>query len=269
MKVLSLCDGISAGRVALDRLDIPVDKYVAYEIDDSAIKISNYNYPDIIHKGDIKDCEGTDYADFELLLSGTPCQDLSGAKKDRTGLQGEKSSLFFEFVRIKNEMNPKYFLFENVGSMKKEDMNVITKELGVEPVRINSSLVSSALRNRLYWTNLPVSKIEDKGILLQDILESGYTDRKKARALLASDSRPLKDKKRMIHRYRDTGFTTLVFEDKAMSEENCRYMTQIELERCMTFPVGYTQCVKRNQAAFHLGNSWTVDVIVHILKGIK
>ena len=154
--------------------------------------------------------------------------------------------------------------------MKQRDMDIISDLFGVQPIRINSSLVSAALRNRLYWTNIPgVIVPDDKGILLKHILESGYTDRKKARALLASDSRPLRTKHKMIRRYRKTGFTTLIFDDKEMSDENCRYMTQIELERCMTLPVGYTQILKRDDAAYHIGNAWTVDTIAHIFKNLK
>lgn len=197
------------------------------------------------------------------------CQDISQAMKNRQGLKGSKSSLFFEFARVYIEVNPKYFLFENVGGAKKEDIDIISSVLCVDPIRINSSLVSAALRNRLYWTNIKdVEMPKDKNIKLQDVLESGYTDREKARALLSSDSRPLRDKKRMIHRYRNTGFTTLVFDDREMTPENCRYLTQIELERCMNLPVGYTQILKRDQAAFHIGNGWTVDVIAHIFKNI-
>jgi hypothetical protein len=133
-------------------------------------------------------------------------------------------------------------------------------------MRINSSLVSAQLRDRLYWTNIPgVTLPDDKGIKLQDVIESGYTEREKSRALLVSDSRPLKDKKRMWHRFSNTGFTTLVCESKEFCVDNVRYFTQLELERLQTVPVGYTQAVKRDDAADLLGDAWTVDVIAHIL----
>lgn len=266
MNVLSLFDGISCGKIALDRAGIRYDKYYASEIDKYAIKIAMKNHPDIIQLGDVRNVKGEDLPKIDLLMGGSPCQDLSQAMKNRKGLKGSKSSLFFEFVRVYKEVQPKTFLFENVGGAKKEDVDIISEILGVNPIRINSSLVSAALRNRMYWTNIKnVKQPEDKQINLQDVLESGYTDRKKARALLASDSRPLRDKKRMMHRYRNAGFTTLIFDDKDMTPENCRYLTQIELERCMTLPVGYTHILKRNQAALHIGNGWTVDVIAHIL----
>ena len=270
MNVLSLFDGISCGQIALDQLGIKVDSYYASEIDKYAIQITKDNYPNTIHLGDVTQVNGKDLPKIDLLIGGSPCQDLSAAMKNRQGLEGQKSKLFFEFIRVYKELNPKYFLFENVGSMKQEDKDVISKIFETEPIRINSSLVSAALRNRLYWSNIPnKTQPEDKKIKLQDILESGYTNREKARALLSSDSRPLTTKSRMIHRYRSTGFTTLIFEDSNFTEDSCRYMTQTELERCMTVPDGYTKSVSRNQAAHHLGNGWTVEVIKHIFKNMK
>ena len=189
-------------------------------------------------------------------------------KEHRKGLKGDKSILFWEFVRVLEEVKPKYFLLENVARMNIKDKEIITNTLGVEPIRINSRLVSAQLRDRLYWTNIPnVTLPEDKGIKLQDILTSGYTDREKSRALLVSDSRPLTTKSRMLHRYRTTGFTTLVFEEKG-NDESCRYFNQAELERLQTVPEGYTKSLTRNQAANVLGDGWTVDVIAHIFKNL-
>ena len=140
--------------------------------------------------------------------------------------------------------------------------------MGVEPIRINSKLVSAQLRDRLYWTNIPnVTAPKDKGIKLQDILTTGYTDREKARALLVSDSRPLRDKQRMLHRYKSTGFTTIVWDEEG-NDNSIRYMNQTELERCQTVPEGYTKCLTRNEAADVLGDGWTVDVIAHIFRGL-
>lgn len=281
MKVLSLCDGMSCGHIALDRAGVNVDKYFAAEIKEIGIKVTKYNYPDTIHIGDVNKVaynDGilhTEYGDFEtdidIVMFGSPCQTFSVAmKKDlRVGLENkEKSGLFLECYRILKEVNPKYFLMENVARMKRDDMDFITGLMGVEPVRINSKLVSAQLRDRLYWTNIPnVTIPQDKGIILQDILTSGYTDREKARALLVSDSRPLTTKDRMIHRYRSTGFTTLVWEQYG-NDESVRYMNQTELERCQTVPEGYTECLTRNEAADVLGDGWTVDVIAHIFKGL-
>jgi len=179
MKILSLFDGISCARVALDRAGIPVEAYYASEIDKYAIQISQKNYPDIHSVGDVRlvgSFTGTtlNKKPFDLLIGGSPCQDLSIAKANRKGLDGERSGLFWEYVRILNEVKPKYFILENVASMPKEAKDIITETLGVEPIMINASLVSAQNRKRLFWTNIPnVILPEDKGILLRDILECG------------------------------------------------------------------------------------------------
>ena len=167
MKVLSLFDGISCLRVALGTREID---YTAAEIDPNAIKVSKKNYPDIKHIGSVVDVPYI--PDIDLLCGGSPCTDLSVAKKDRKGLEGEHSSLFWEWVRIWKLCKPKYFILENVNSMPKKDRDIITKELGVEPIMIDASLVSAQSRKRLFWTNIPVQGLpEDRKILLKDILQ--------------------------------------------------------------------------------------------------
>ena len=283
MKILSLCDGMSCCHIALDRAGIPVEQYYAAEIKEIGIRVTKDNYPNTIQIGDINKIsyrdgvlytENGDYnvGHIDIVAFGSPCQSFSQAMKThmRVGLEDkQRSGLFLECYRILKEVNPTYFLMENVASMKQEDRNFISKLMGVEPIRINSKLVGPALRDRLYWTNIPnVTQPEDKGITLQSILTSGYTDREKARALLVSDSRPLTDKQRMMHRYRDTGFTTIVWEDKN-DDNSIRYMNQTELERCQNVPDGYTKCLTRNEAANVLGDGWTVDVIAHIFKNLQ
>jgi DNA (cytosine-5)-methyltransferase 3A len=283
MNVLSLCDGMSCGQIALEKNGVKADKYFASEIKDIAIKVAKDNYPNTIHIGDmtkvkyengiLKTEKGEFYVGhIDLLIGGSPCQNLSIAMKKemRLGLKGDKSILFWEYLRILKEVNPKYFLLENVAKMPNEDKNIITSEMKVEPIRINSKLVSAQLRDRLYWTNIPgVCMPVDKGIKLKDIITSGYVDKEKARALVVSESRPLKSRDKMMHRYKTTGMLTLVFEDINNKEETCRIFNQTELERLQTVPKGYTKCLNRNQAADVLGDGWTVDVIAHILKGIK
>ena len=279
MNILSLCDGMSCCHIALDRAGIPVDKYFAAEIKDIGIKVTKANYPDTIHIGDVNKItykDGTLYTKngnykvkSDMVAFGSPCQSFSQAMKAdmRIGLADKvRSGLFLECYRILKEVNPKWFLLENVGSMRKEDQQFLTECMGVEPIRINSSLVCTALRDRLYWTNIPnVTKPEDKGIKLQNILTSGYTDRDKARALLVSDSRPLVSKDKMLHRYKK--FTTIVWEEKG-NDDSIRYLNQTELERCQTVPEGYTSCLTRNEAANVLGDGWTIDVIAHIFSGL-
>ena len=282
MIVLSLCDGMSCGHIALDRVGIKVDKYFAAEIKNIAIKVTKANYPDTIHIGDVNKIsykDGVLYTEngnynvghIDMVIFGSPCQTFSIAmpKEQRTGMQNkQKSGLFYECFRILKEVAPTYFLMENVGSMKDYDRDNITELMGVIPIRINSKLVAPQLRDRYYWTNIDgVTLPADKGVCLQDILTSGYTDRKKARALLVSDSRPLTSKDRMIHRYKTTGFTTLIWEDKN-DDNSVRYLNQTELERCQTVPEGYTKCLTRNEAADVLGDGWTIDVIAHIFSFI-
>lgn len=180
MKVLSLFDGMSCGRIALDRLGIPVEKYYASEIDKYAIQVSQANYPDIIQVGDICDLDPKDYMDVDLMLAGSPCQGFSFAGK-QLAFDDPRSALFFEFIRLLKEIKPKYFLLENVR-MKKEFLQVISEQVsdcypeipfGIEPIFINSSLVSAQSRQRYYWTNIPnIQQPEDKGIVLRDILET-------------------------------------------------------------------------------------------------
>ena len=170
MNILSLFDGISCGRVALDRANIPVNRYYASEIDKNAIKVSEKNYPDIVRLGDVRTIHTID-AHIDLLIGGSPCQDLSIAKKDRQGLEGNRSSLFWEYVRIKELVNPRFFILENVASMPKKDKDIITKALGVQPVMFNASLVSAQCRKRYFWTNIPFELPEDRGIKLKDILQ--------------------------------------------------------------------------------------------------
>mgnify|MGYP003115530517 FL=1 len=183
MNVLSLFDGMSCGRLALDRLGIKVDKYYASEIDKYAIQVASANYPDTIQIGDVCDVKGEDYPNIDLILGGSPCQGFSFAGH-QLAFDDPRSALFFEFVRVLKEVNPKYFLLENV-KMKKEFLDIISDQVGVEPILINSSLLSAQNRQRYYWTNIPgVEQPEDRGLVLKDILET------------EADERPTKDTER-------------------------------------------------------------------------
>ena len=154
-----------------------------------------------------------DLPKIDLLIGGSPCQDFSNANLVKDGLDGEKSGLFYHYLRLLHELKPKYFLLENV-KMKKSDQAKISELLGVEPVAINSKLLSAQSRPRLYWTNIPdVVPPDDKGIRVEDILEDGYCPLPKSRCLLVSDSRPLTTPVKMYHRS-TLGFTTLIFKDK-------------------------------------------------------
>ncbi|AOY77213.1 DNA (cytosine-5-)-methyltransferase [Clostridium formicaceticum] len=169
MNILSLFDGISCGRVALERAGIKIDNYYASEIDKNAIKIAQKNYPDTMQLGDVVNVRGGNLPKIDILIGGSPCQGFSFAGKQLNFID-PRSRLFFEFVRLLDEVKPKYFLLENVR-MKKEYQDIISKYLGVKPIEINSALVSAQNRKRLYWTNIPgIEQPEDKGILLRDII---------------------------------------------------------------------------------------------------
>ncbi len=175
MRVLSLFDGISCGMLALQRAGIPVEEYHAFEIDKYAVSVSQRNHPEIVHHGNVFDGDFSQFKGFDLLIGGSPCTYWSVAKNNReTTCDGEGFRLFMEYVRALNESECRYFLYENNYSIHQNIVKEITKRLGVEPVMINSALVSAQNRKRYYWTNIPnVTQPTDKGILLTDILESG------------------------------------------------------------------------------------------------
>lgn len=194
MKVISLFDGISCARVALDRANVPVETYYASEIDKYSIQVSLKNYPAIIQLGDVKsvieDHTFGRYLYIDLLIGGSPCQDLSIAKKGRQGLDGKRSGLFYEYVNIRDRIKPKYFILENVASMSKEARDTISEALGVQPIMINASLVSAQIRKRYFWVGklvgggryeqVDIELPEDRNILLKDIIENADTDRLKS-----------------------------------------------------------------------------------------
>lgn len=188
MKVLSLFDGISCGRLALERANLPVERYDAFEIDKYAIAVSNNNFPDIVHHGDVFKGDFKKFKGYDLLIGGSPCTYWSVAKKGReTTADGEGFRLFMEFVRALKESQCRYFIYENNYSIHQNIKAEISEKLGVQPIIINSALVSAQNRKRCYWTNIPsVIQPQDKGILLKDILESGIGWQDKSYCMTAS-----------------------------------------------------------------------------------
>ena len=273
MNVLSLFDGMSCGRIALERAGVKVDNYFASEIKNHAIKVAKENYPDIKHIGNVLEIKGEDFKNIDLLIGGSPCQDLSIANLKREGLKGNKSSLFFQWFRLYTETKPKYFLLENV-SMKKEDRDIISQLLGVEAIEINSNLVSFQNRKRLYWTNIPnVTAPSDKKISFQDNkstlnLELYKVKRTPSREKMWESKCPnvtFRDKINCLTCKQDRWANAGLVE----YEDFCRYLTVEECEKAQTVPVGYTKCLSKSQAYDVLGDGWTVDVIAHIFKGLK
>mgnify|MGYP003109649902 CR=1 FL=1 len=303
MNVMSLFDGMSCGRLALERAGLPVTTYKASEIDKYAIKIAQKNYPDTIQIGDVESLsDGRSYPQMDLLLGGSPCQGFSFAGKG-LNFDDPRSKLFWRYVWFLKENTPKYFLLENVR-MNQKSQDVISRALGVEPVAINSNLVSAQNRYRLYWTNIPFEMPEDKGIKLKDILEDGCVDRDKSHCLDANYF-----KGGNLKQYFEKHRRQLVFSDDGLchvgdadlkghgynrrvyhpegkapslcassggnlepktitSETTWRKLTPIECERLQTVPDNYTEGVSNTQRYKMLGNGWTVDVIAHILRGI-
>jgi len=264
MNVLSLFDGISCARVALDRAGIEVNAYMASEIDKNAIKVSDKNYPDIIRVGSVVGLEVEGQVD--LLIGGSPCQDLSIAKKDRKGLEGDRSGLFWEFVRIKKECNPQWFVLENVASMPKADRDIITKEMGVEPVMFNASLVSAQSRKRLFWTNILFDLPEDRGILLKDILQpDGEVDE---RMLVKGGKSACIDAN--YHKGSSVDHAIKKKVRTMVKQGDCiRKLTPIECERLQGLPDNYTEGVATTNRYKCLGNAFNVDVVAHILSRVK
>lgn len=280
--VLSLFDGMSCGQIALNKLGIKYDRYYASEIDKFAIAVAKKNYPDTIHLGDVRGVRAEDLPKIDLLFGGSPCQSFSNAGKGE-GFDGS-SGIFWEYVRVLKETTPKYFMLENV-KMKKEWQDIISEALGVEPIAINSSLVSGQNRPRLYWTNIPgIEQPLDRGIKLRDILEDdSIVDKQhlmtpKAMAYMDGmrngkprweyHKNPLDGKAACIVAsfYKLGGLGVLDYRNLG---KPCRRLTPLETERLQTVPDNYTESASRTQRYKMIGNGWTVDVIAHIFSYMK
>lgn len=283
IKVLSLFDGISCGMVALERAGIEVEKYVAYEIDESVIKISNHNYPQIEHKGDVFKAEYNEN-EYDLLIGGSPCTYWSCARLN-TGKDGivERETepvglgfeLFMQYVRALKEVKPKYFLYENNFSIHVNIKNEITNILGVEPIVIDSALVSAQQRKRCYWTNIPnITQPTDKGVLFSDIINKNrdwvenlpwsfkiWGEKRKVDTLRTVDN----DKSFTVTTSRSHPKNYYLNSDRTMMSK----LTADEVEILQTLPIGYTNCEKQGKRFKAIGNGWTVDVIAHIFSFLK
>ena len=290
MNVLSLFDGMSCGRIALERAGIKVDKYFASEIDKYAIKVTQHNWDDVTAIGDVTKISFsngilyTEVGEFQvgkidLVLAGSPCQGFSTEGK-QLAFDDERSKLYFEFERILKEIqaeNPNVkFLLENVR-MKQEYKDIISERLGVAPVAINSNLVSAQNRYRLYWTNIgEITQPQDKHLYLKDVLDDNSSNYK----YWSEDQVRKLENKEYVRKdyYRFEQMNKKVqclMAQSGMSKPKVRhggrirYLTPIEFERLQTVPDNYTNCVSDAQRYKMLGNGWTVDVIVHILKHMK
>ena len=270
--VLSVFDGMSCGQLALQRSGIEYKEYFASEIDKHAIAVTQHNFPNTKQLGSITELKTDNLPKIDLLIGGSPCQSFSNAGKGE-GFDG-KSGLFWEYVRVLKETKPTYFLLENV-KMKKEWRDIISKELGVEPIEINSSLVSAQNRPRLYWTNIPNITIpKDKNVLFKDILNKDYEfkpltkwffskwgDKQKIDTLKTIDA----EKSFCLTTNKSHSKNYYLNYEKTMA----RMLERDEVERLQTVPNGYTSIVSKTEAHKMLGNGWTVDVISHIFNGLR
>lgn len=295
MRVLSLFDGISCARVALGD---SCTTYYASEIDPKAIEIAKKNYSDTIHVGSVVALKGEDFKDIDLLIGGSPCTDLSIAKKGRQGLDGSHSQLFWEYLRLLREIKPKWFVLENVASMPKKDKDLITQELGVEPIMINAALVSAQSRKRLFWTNIPVQGLpEDRGILLKHIIQpdSEIDERMmtegKAYCLTEKNSVEFKQQTTISlgHIGNSNAQANRVYSEDgksctlsanggglgaktglySISNSTIRKLTPIECERLQSLPDNYTEGIAKTHRYRCLGNAFNVEVIKFILSFIE
>ena len=291
MNILSLCDGISCGQVALKRLGIDFSNinYYASEIAPYSIQITQKNHPNTIQIGDmlnITDEKLEEIGHVTLLLSGTPCKSLSRTNihNYKQGLNGS-SRLFWNFVELKNKIQPDYFLFENVESMSNADKDAITEALGVEPVMIDSEIFSAQSRKRYYWTNIPIGELpEPCPTVLRDIMEENPSERlfydrtftyhgDDKRVIATLDLNCHDMGKRVYNPNMKAPTLTAVTggyqEKKVFDNGRCRKLSPLEYERLQTLPDGYTEGVSNSKRYCGCGDGWTVDVIKFILKGIK
>jgi site-specific DNA-cytosine methylase len=277
MNVLSLFDGMSCGQLALNSLGIKVKKYFASEIEEASIKVTQKNFPKTVQLGDVRKVNGNNLPKIDLIMAGSPCQGFSIAG-GRLNFKDERSKLFFDFVRLLDECKPKYFLLENV-IMSDEIKNEISRILGVQPIRINSSLVSAQNRDRYYWTNIPNIKLpKDKGITLNDVIkEKGDWSAAAYRGVYnpnwikdGTAKYPQKFQVRRKDRKSNCLVTTtnLAYIYNNNTKKH-RKLTISEMEKLQTVPEGYTNCVSKTAATKMIGNGWTVDIIKNILKNIK
>jgi DNA-cytosine methyltransferase len=289
INVLSLFDGMSCGQIALNKIGIEYENYFASEIDKYAIQVTQKNYPNTIQLGSVTEVKGSNLPKIDLLIGGSPCQNLSNVNvySDAKGLDGGKSKLFWEFVRILNEVKPTYFLLENVGSANNDDIEIINRELGVTGKKFNSKNLSKQYRNRIYWTNIPFDENysepqESMKKILQDTVEDKYYISEKMRDYIMSIgtggwqsgkleidldvARPLTATMHKMHRADTDNYVTGL---APFGKTNIRKLTPLECERLQTVPDNYTAGISDTQRYIMLGNGWTVDVIAHIFSFLK
>ena len=291
IKILSLFDGISGGQIALNNIGITNYTYYASEINKDSIAVTQKNFPNTIQLGDVTQISNNqlnELGELDLLIFGSPCTDLSIIKsKTRESLKGNQSGLFYEALRIKNYLNPKYFLMENVVSMKNESKNIISKELNIQPIIINSNIFAAQDRERYYWTNIPLNPLpKSKNLILKDIMESNVKEKyyyKKDftfngwnKRVIATLHINCHDMGKRVYNPNMTCATLTAIrggyqEKKVYDNNRCRKLTPLEYERLQTIPDGYTYMkgLSDNKRRSMLGDGFTIKAIEYILQNIN
>lgn len=282
MNVVSYYDGISAGQMALKNIGLPVNKYIASEIDGKSIAVTQRKFPETVQIGDARYASLDYLFDIDLLLGGSPCQDLTFTRKG-AGLNGEKSKLFFEFAKAKKRLNPRWFLFENV-LMAEDDKNVISENLECRPIEIDSANFSAQSRKRLYWTNIEILPIPSCNLVLNNIISKNPSsalfykqsfdfhglDKKVCATIHLNTHEKLK---RVLNPSFKSHTLTCVsggYQEIKIFQYNLpRKLHPREYERLQGFPDDYTVGHSNTARYTMLGNSWNVPTVEHILRGIK
>lgn len=294
LKVLSLCGGIETGLLALIQLGIPVSEYHTYEILPEAIEVSKYHFPWIVHHGDLYEANFEQFENFDLLLAGTCCQSLSRTRiednKVNNGLDG-KSGIFYKAIEALQVIKPKWFLFENVIPSRKEDLDEMTRCIGINPILIDSANFSAQSRQRYYWTNISINSIPTYNhLVIKDIMENNVDEKyyyKKDFKILDINKKVcaelLINSMEMNRRIYNPDFKCATLtcinggyhEKKVLDHGKPRKLTEIEYERLQGLPDNYTNVVMNNRRLSYskrcslCGNGWTLPVIKHILKNLK
>jgi len=288
INVLSLFDGISCGQIALNKLGIEIENYFASEIDKHAIKVTQHNYPKTKQLGSVIDVKAEDLPKIDLLIGGSPCQGFSIAGK-KLNFEDDRSKLFFEFVRLKNELNPKYFLLENVR-MTDDIADAIDELLGVKRIYIDSRNFTGMIRKRYYWTNIPIGEIPTKNVTIEDLLDDEPFDRDLNFFLDRTKYEPTTSYDGIItinprdNNGKQTWQRGRVYDVKGSCPTICaslfdlnitkdhktwRKLTINECERLQGIPKDYTSIVSKNERGKQLGNGWNVDTVAFIFSFLR
>lgn len=294
LKVLSLCGGVETGLFALQKLNIPISEYHTYEILPEAIAVSKFHFPFVVHHGDLYDADFHNYIGFDLLLAGTNCQSLSRCRIENknvsNGLSG-KSGIFYKAVEALQIIKPNYYMFENVIPNKKCDLDEMTRNIGVDPVLIDSAIFSAQSRERYYWTNIPLGTIPNKSpLVLRDIMENAVSDNyfyEKEFRVIDMNRRVcgelMVNTMEMNRRIYNPDFKCCTLtcinggyhEKKVMDHGRPRKLTEVEYERLQGLPDGYTDVLVNNRKLSYskrcslMGNGWNEPTVEWILSGIK